>query len=134
MARAPFKPTDELRAKVRHLSGVGVPQDEIAKIVGCTGKTLRKHFRRDLDQGAAEANAVVAGYLFQAAKEGNVTAMIFWLKTRARWSDRTTTVNVADAAGDTTAAETPESDLKIFENVKARMLRANKGDSHDNET
>ena len=115
---------------MRHLSGVGVPQDEIAKLIGCTAKTLRKHFRRDLDQGAAEANAVVAGYLFQAAKEGNVTAMIFWLKTRARWSDRPNS-GAADAANEVPAAETPESDLKIFENLKARMLRATKKEPTD---
>lgn len=130
MARAPFKPTDELRAKVRHLSGVGVPQDDIAKFVGCTAKTLRKHFRHELDQGAAEANAMVAGYLFQAAKEGNVTAMIFWLKTRARWNDRPN-AGAADTANEVPAAETPESDLKIFENLKARMLRATTKEQSD---
>jgi len=29
----------------------------------------------------------VAGFLFSAAKNGNVTAQIFWLKTRARWHE-----------------------------------------------
>jgi hypothetical protein len=29
----------------------------------------------------------VAGFLFSAAKSGNVTAQIFWLKTRARWRE-----------------------------------------------
>jgi hypothetical protein len=32
---------------------------------------------------------VVCGYLFAAAKAGNVTAQIFWLKTRAHWRERT---------------------------------------------
>jgi hypothetical protein len=36
----------------------------------------------------AEANATVSGYLFAAAKGGNVTAQIFWLKTRAHWRER----------------------------------------------
>ena len=35
-----------------------------------------------------EPNAQVAGFLFAAAKGGNVTAQIFWLKTRARWKER----------------------------------------------
>jgi hypothetical protein len=34
-----------------------------------------------------KANAQVAGYLFNAAKNGNVTAQIFWLKTRAKWRE-----------------------------------------------
>jgi hypothetical protein len=77
-----------MRERVRYLAGVGVPQDDIAKIVGCAPKTLRKRFRDDLDRGVAEANATVSGYLFAAAKEGNVTAQIFWLKTRAHWRER----------------------------------------------
>jgi hypothetical protein len=35
----------------------------------------------------AKANAQVAGFLFNAAKNGNVTAQIFWLKTRAKWRE-----------------------------------------------
>jgi hypothetical protein len=36
----------------------------------------------------AEANATVSGYLFAAAKAGNVPAQIFWLKTRAHWREK----------------------------------------------
>jgi len=77
-----------MRDKVRHLAGIGVPQDAIARIIGCAPKTLRKRCRDDLDRGAAEANAIVSGCLFAAAKGGNVAAQIFWLKTRARWRQR----------------------------------------------
>src|SRR5438093_823514 len=83
MARIVFVVNDALREKVRHLAGLGVPQDDIAKIIGCTAKTLRKRFRDELDRGVAEANATISGFLFAAAKAGNITAMIFWLTTRA---------------------------------------------------
>jgi hypothetical protein len=76
------------RERVRYLAGLGVPQDHIAKIIGCAPKTLRKRFRDELDRGVAEANATICGYLFAAAKAGNVTAQIFWLKTRADWRER----------------------------------------------
>jgi len=33
----------------------------------------------------------VAGYLFAAAKAGNIAATIFWLKTRAHWRERNAT-------------------------------------------
>ena len=49
---------------------------------------MRKRCREDLDSGVAEANALVAGYLFAKAKGGDVTAQIFWLKTRANWRER----------------------------------------------
>lgn len=29
----------------------------------------------------------MAGFLFNSAKNGNVTAQTFWLKTRARWKE-----------------------------------------------
>jgi hypothetical protein len=88
MARKAFVANEAIREKVRHLAGVGVRQDDIAKIIGCAPKTLRKRCREDLDRGVAEANAMVSGYLFAAAKGGNVTAQIFWLKTRAHWRER----------------------------------------------
>jgi hypothetical protein len=89
MSRPPFAATEAMREKVRYLSGLGVPHDHIAKIIECSPKTLRKHFRRELDRGAAEALAAVAGYLFQAAKKGNVTAQIFIMKTRGGWKETT---------------------------------------------
>ena len=87
MARPAFVVTDAMREKVQYLAGLGVPQDDIAKIIGCAPKTLRKRFREELDRGVAEANAMVAGYLFNSAKQGNVSAQIFWLKTRAHWRE-----------------------------------------------
>ena len=87
MARRPFVVDEAMREKVRYLAGLGMPQDDIANIVGCAPKTLRKRFRDELDRGVAEANATVSGYLFAAAKAGNVTAQIFWLKTRANWRE-----------------------------------------------
>ena len=88
MARKAFVVTDAMREKVRYLAGVGVRQDDIAKIVGCAPKTLRKRLRDELDRGVAEANATISGSLFAAAKAGNIAAIIFWLKTRANWRER----------------------------------------------
>src|SRR5207237_3685684 len=81
--RRAFVVNDALRERVRYLAGVGVPQDDIAKIICCAPKTLRKRFPDDLDRGVAEANATMCGYLFAAAKGGNIAAIIFSLKKRA---------------------------------------------------
>jgi hypothetical protein len=89
MARKAFVVTDAMRERVRYLAGVGLPQNDLAKIIGCAPKTLRKRFRDDLDRGVAEAKATIAGYLFAAAKGGNVTAQIFYLKTQGHWRERT---------------------------------------------
>ena len=105
MARKAFVVNEPVREKVRHLAGIGVPQDDIAKIIGCAPKTLRKRCRDDLDSGVAEANALVSGYLFANAKAGNVAAQIFWLKTRARWRERA--VPEHPAADSDTEASSP---------------------------
>ena len=128
MARDPFKPTDELRAKVRQLSAMGLPQDDIARLIECSPKTLRKHFRRELNLGNAEVNAMVAGFLFQSAKTGNVAAQIFWLKTRARWKEIPPPKTL-----EYTQASSPDTDQKIIEHMKQRLQRQIKGEDNDQE-
>ena len=85
---APFEPTADQRRQVRTMTGLGIRQVEIALIVGCDAKTLRLHFRRELDIGATEANCRVAQALFSQATTGNVAAAIFWLKARAGWREK----------------------------------------------
>jgi hypothetical protein len=114
MARTPFVVTDALREKARHLAGLGVPQDDIAKIIGCAPKTLRKRFRDDLDRGVVEANATISSSLFGAAKGGNVTAQIFWMKTRAKWREPT----VEDPASGTDAGTNSEVLLVLPDNSR----------------
>ncbi|MGG5819088.1 hypothetical protein [Falsiroseomonas sp. HW251] len=66
-----------------------MPQDEIATFLDIDAKTLRKHFRAELDRGGTEATTKVAQSLFRMATEGNnVAAAIFWMKGRAGWSER----------------------------------------------
>ena len=69
------------------MAAYGIPETDIACVIGVDAKTLRKHYREELDLGTTKANAQVAGFLFSAARGGNVTAQIFWLKTRARWRE-----------------------------------------------
>ena len=73
---------------VRGFAAVGIPHEEIGAYLGCDPKTLRLRFREELDKSHVEANAKVAGRLFQKALEGDTAAMIFWMKTRAGWNER----------------------------------------------
>lgn len=89
-------PTDETKKQVETLSAYGTPQDGIAAIVGIDAKTLRKHYREELDVGMHKANAKVAGSLYkQATDGGNTAAAIFWMKVRAGWKE----TNVNEHAG-----------------------------------
>ena len=86
--RPTFKPTGKLREQVITLSSNGLPHIQIAPLIGCSSpKTLRKHFREELNIGKIQANAKVAGALYQLALEGNVKAQSFWLKTVGGWQE-----------------------------------------------
>jgi hypothetical protein len=96
----PFEPSDEQRRMVKALAGFGVPQQDIATHLGIDAKTLRKHFRGELDGGSIEANAKVAQSLFaMATQDKNVAAAIFWLKARAGWREKQVVEVTGEAGG-----------------------------------
>jgi hypothetical protein len=71
------------------MTGAAVPQDDIATLLELDPKTLRKHFRRELDRGSIEATAKVGQSLFRMATEGgSVAAAIFWMEARAGWREK----------------------------------------------
>ena len=72
------------------MAAYGVPESDIARVIDVDPKTLRKHYRDELDTGHIKANSRVAESLYRKATgEGpqSVTAAIFWLKTRANWKE-----------------------------------------------
>jgi hypothetical protein len=85
--RPPHLPNADTRIKVYTLSTVGTRHEDIASVLGISHDTLVKYYKEELDKGRIEANASVAETLFKQAKEGNTTAMIFWLKSRAKWKE-----------------------------------------------
>jgi hypothetical protein len=89
MPRPKLNPTEDQRRMVKTMTAMGANQEEVAMRVGVRSpKTLRKHFRKELDQGGSEANMTVAQALYKEAKAGDVKAQMFWLKCRAGWRDR----------------------------------------------
>ena len=87
--RPPHLPTADTRNRVYILSTVGTRHEDIATVLSISHDTLVKYYKEELDKGRIEANASVAETLFKQAKEGNTTAMIFWLKSRAKWKEST---------------------------------------------
>src|SRR5215204_954548 len=88
--RPPHNPTPASRRSVETMSGLGIPENEICLVIGVSENTLRKHYRAQLDVGHVKANMKVARNLHRIAcgtgREA-VTAAIFWMKTRAGWSE-----------------------------------------------
>ena len=81
------------------MAGAGIREDQMVQLITnpetgqpIDAKTLRKHFRAELDSGHTKADTLVAQGLFKNATTATPTypggipvAQIFWLKTRARW-------------------------------------------------
>lgn len=81
------------------MAGAGIREDQMVQVITneetglpIDAKTLRKHFRAELDSGHTKADTLVARGLFKNATTATPTypggipvAQIFWLKTRARW-------------------------------------------------
>jgi len=90
MGRKPYEPDERTRAQVKTLAGMGVPDYEIAKVIGLSGPTMRKYYMAELETGHIEANARVAQSLYAQATsktKPSVAAAIFWLKCRAGWRE-----------------------------------------------
>jgi hypothetical protein len=99
VGRKPHQHTPELARQVMSMSGYGITQADIATVLEIHPKTLRLHYRRELDTGAIEANARVAQALFKnATVNENVTAQIWWTKARMGWKEQQD-VNLAGPGG-----------------------------------
>ena len=94
----PHEPDEKSRATVEAMVSYGIPQEDIAKVIGIDDKTLRKHYRNEIDTASAKANAQVAQRLYKKCMADDTASIIFWLKTRAQWAD-TTQIRHADADG-----------------------------------
>ena len=82
-------PTPATRELVQAHAMVGTPQEIIGKLLGVSAATLRNYYREELDNGLWVANAEIAKRLFTKAMLGDTSCMIFWLKTRAKWREKT---------------------------------------------
>jgi hypothetical protein len=106
--RPPHVPTEETRNLVESLSGFGIPQDEISKLVGIDPKTLRLHYAEQIELGGIKATAKVAQNLFNMATKPNregLQAAIFWLRVRAGWSEYSPRPPIPEPLGKKAAAE-----------------------------
>jgi hypothetical protein len=89
MGNPAHEPTEKTRATVKAMSAYGIPQEQVARVLDIDSKTLRLHYRDELDLGVIEANAQIAKTLFnQGVKDGNTAALIWWTKSRMGWKER----------------------------------------------
>lgn len=100
--RPEHKPTSITRRKVSMAAAFGMTRQEIALAIGITDDTLRKHYARELAEGAAKKRMEILDAQFAAAKKGNVSAQKALLATapRAGWPPPAEVQEQPKTAGD----------------------------------
>ena len=79
--------------QVESLAAQGLTNQQIADALGICRTTLQyrkrddEQFEQAIKRGQAKGIATVTNKLFEAVKRGNITAMIFYLKTRGGWKE-----------------------------------------------
>lgn len=76
------EPTDANRLLVKIMAAGGRPQEEIAMVLKITAKTMRAHYREELDSAMAEVSKLVLGKLYKKIVEEETAAILFFCKTR----------------------------------------------------
>lgn len=105
VGRPVFTVSEANRRFVEEQSGLGVPQEQIGAMIGCSDDTLRKHFEYELLCGKAKANAAVSKSLYKNATtggkdgHGDVQAQTFWLKTQAGFKETNKTEITGNEGG-----------------------------------
>ena len=106
--------------QVESLAANGLTQEQIAAALGISERTLRSRkgeiadFADAIKRGKAKGIALVTNKLMESIKGGNMTGMIFFLKTQAGWKE----TNVQEHTGkDGTALQAP---VFSFQRVKPK--------------
>ena len=88
------------------LASRGLTNEQICEYLGVSHETLYQRIKEypeiteALKRGKAKGIAEISNTLFNQAKEGNVTASIFWLKCNAGWKEPTIVKVSGDEDGD----------------------------------
>lgn len=78
------QPTAESRLRVAQYMAFGMTINTICRLENISEPTLKEHYSHELEVGHDYINFLVANSLMQQALAGNITAQIFYLKTRGR--------------------------------------------------
>jgi hypothetical protein len=89
MASHNFEVTEQSLNDVKSMAALGIPEDDIGKVLGISAAKVRRLFRTELRREPIEANKQVMQALFDMAVSGkNATAAMFWAKARCGMQEK----------------------------------------------
>ena len=97
----PHQPTKADRDAVTLMVAGGIPQADIAQWRRIDIKTLRRHYREELDKGAATVNAMVLVEHVKLIKKGDGPMIKWWEQARMGWR------------GDADPSKVPEQSTRV---------------------
>lgn len=93
-----WEPSDAQRNSIQRMAGVGLPVDQIAKIIGVSVTVLTDRCTDDMDLGYAQVNALYLNKFYEKiVVEGNTSLLMFYLSRKLGWVEP---VSGATIAGD----------------------------------
>jgi hypothetical protein len=113
-----LRPTKADREKVKTMAALGIPHDIVARRFGFSEEELDGVFERELRTALPEMRAMGGANLFASAKAGNPSAVFFWLKTRAGWSE--TAHSEKHSSGEDAVKNIEKPGVRIFMPCNAR--------------
>jgi transcriptional regulator with XRE-family HTH domain len=130
MARPKIEITEELCKKAEALSAQGLTMEQIATVLGMSASSLYEKQKENLEllesikKGRDKGIATITNALFNSAKDGNLGAMIFYLKNRAGWKDKVETEHTGEGL---------KVDVKVPDHFKRIMDELDKLAEHKSE-
>ena len=88
MARPQKKYDPAIASEIQKLRAQGVSVKDVSSLIGISERSARKLYQSELDKGKSQANAAIAGKIFELAMQGNTACLIFWAKTQLYWQEK----------------------------------------------
>ena len=102
VGKPPLKIDKQLCLKAETFAAQGLTMSQIANVLGMGESTLYEKQQQypelleSIKRGKDKGIATITNALFNKAKNGDNTAMIFYLKNRAGWKDRVETEHIGE--------------------------------------
>jgi hypothetical protein len=101
--RPEYEPTADQRALVESAAAFGVTQADIAEQLGIQEKTLRKHFRRELNGGKFKADMLAGKTVAELLKDKDARVRLeaakWYTARRMGWKETNVSENVGKDGG-----------------------------------